>query len=384
MIKKIEKINWPVALFLILSPIIAVPACILWVKSGSFNWGTIILGFILFCLVELSITAGYHRYFSHRTYNAALPVKLFYLIFGAAAYQGSALSWSLDHRDHHNYVDDNEKDPYSINRGFLWAHFLWLLVKNDYHADKESKAGDLLKDPWVVLQNKIWIPLGAFVAFAFPGLIALAWGDFWGGVFVAGVTRAVINHHSTFLINSLAHCWGKQTYSDSHTARDNWFAAFLTFGEGYHNYHHEFPSDYRNGVRVWDWDPSKWLIKGLSLVGMTSNLKTIHEEIIVRKRMQMKEKRMQRKLANANFDLISSRYSQMLSELKVQSETAFKNLSKLRDDYQKLVKDNFKPGFVQLEMRVLQDQIADARSEFKHAVKNWNLLRRKVLAYARA
>lgn len=384
MTEKIRKINWPVALFLIISPIVAVPSLIIWLQSGSFNWQTIVLSVVLFCLVELSITAGYHRYFSHRSYQAALPVKLFYLIFGAAAYQGSALSWSLDHRDHHNYVDDNDKDPYSINKGFLWAHFVWLIFKRDNHDNKETKGADLLKDPWIKLQHRTWIPVGAFVAFALPGLIAMSWGDFWGGVFIAGVCRAVVNHHSTFLINSLSHCVGKQTYSDSHTARDNWFAAFLTFGEGYHNYHHEFPSDYRNGVRAWDWDPTKWLIKGLSFIGMTSNLKKIREEIIVRKRMHMKEKRLLMKLAKANVNIADSKENKILDNLKQQFEDAYKQLSKLRDDYQALTKTMSRPGMVELEIQILKDRIESARYEFYRAVRDWKVMQKRVLAYARA
>ena len=91
-----------------------------------------------------------------------------------------------------------------------------------------------------MLQDKIEVPMGLVGAILVPGLIAMAWGDFWGGVFVAGFLRSVVNHHSTFLINSLAHCVGSQNYSDKRSARDNWFAAFLTFGEGFHNFHHEF------------------------------------------------------------------------------------------------------------------------------------------------
>lgn len=384
---KPRKINWPNALFFTLVPPISIVASIILWKQNLITWPTLILGLILFSFMELSITAGYHRLFSHRTYQANFLVKLFFLIFGAGALQGSALQWSLDHREHHNYVDDNDKDPYSINKGFFWAHMGWLYFKQDEQLSVGAiKAGDLINDKLVMLQYRTWVPLGLFVSFLFPALVALAWGDFWGGLFIAGGLRSVINHHSTFLINSLSHCVGKQTYSDSHSARDNWFTAFLTFGEGYHNYHHEFPSDYRNGVRVWDWDPTKWLIKGLSLVGMTSNLKKISEEIIVRKRTQMKEKRMHKKLAKLNFNLLNSNHSTMLEELKLKYENAFKQLRELRERQQELaqMRKVQRQVFIKQEIKVIKRKISEARDDFYKAIREWNLTRRRVLAYARA
>lgn len=376
-----REINWTNAIYFSVIPVMCIFTTYHWFKTGSFNWPTIILGVILMTMVELSITAGYHRLFSHRTYDAAWPVRLFFLIFGAAGLQGSAIQWALDHRDHHNYVDNNDKDPYSIGKGFFWAHMGWLYFKQNEQLDEMDKAGDLTDDPLVISQFYYWVPLGFFVGYILPGLIAWSWGDFFGGVFIAGFLRSVINHHATFLINSLTHCVGKQTYSDTHSARDNWFTAFLTFGEGYHNYHHEFPSDYRNGVRAWDWDPSKWVIKGLSLLGLTYNLKTINEEIILRKRMQMKEKAMRKKLNKANFDF--SKYAPSFDELKANFEAAFRSLSNLRQEYKNLSKQSYKPGFVGLEVKVLKDRIAEARREFKDAARQWNGFRRKVLAFAK-
>lgn len=385
-----RKVNWTNSLYLIIAPFVALAGLYFWLRSGSFNWNTIILLVILMTFCQLSITAGYHRLFSHRTYSAAWPVRLFFLIFGAAAFEGSAVHWSLDHRVHHNYVDDNDKDPYSIGKGFFWAHMGWLLFKQDeqlYEEEQNHRARDLFEDPLLVWQMKHWVLIGIVVTFVLPALIALVWGDFWGGLFVAGVLRSVINHHATFLINSLSHVMGKQTYSDSHSARDNLFTAFLTFGEGYHNYHHEFPSDYRNGVRVWDWDPTKWVIKALTYCGMTWNLKKIPEEIIIRKKMQMKEKRLQRKLAD-NKAFFATSHGQALLGLKDNMEAAFKELSKLRQQMQKLMKskNQFNHGhkFIKLEIEDLKGRMQKARDDFMSAVKEWNLQRRRVLAFARA
>lgn len=381
-----RRFNWVVGSYLLVSPFVAAFGLYVWLSSGSFNWATITLLMVIMTFAQVSITAGYHRLFAHRAYQAKWPVRLFFLLFGAAAFEGSALQWSLDHRNHHNYVDDKDKDPYAITRGFFWAHMGWLLFKQDEQLEEVNKAGDLLDDPLVTWQYRYWIGLGIFFGFVLPGLIAWIWGDMWGGVFIVGFLRSVINHHATFLINSLSHCVGKQTYSDTHSARDNLFTALLTFGEGYHNYHHEFASDYRNGPRWYDWDPSKWIIKALSLVGLTYNLKTIREEIIVRKRMQMTEKRMRRRLEGSNFNFFGSQDFKILEQLKDRMEATFKDLSKLRDQYQTLAKaiKLQDQGFSKLELNVLNDRINQAREQFMRYVSEWNTMQRRVLAYAAA
>ncbi len=375
---KAREIGWVNVLFLSLSPLIAGFGLWYWIKQGYFNWNTIILGLIFTTIIQVSITAGYHRLFSHRCFQAAWPVRFFFLVFGAAAFEGSALTWSLDHRDHHNYIDDEEKDPYAITKGFIWAHLGWLLFKPLAGRRSLTKAGDLLEDPLVVWQNKWWLLVGIFAGYILPALIALSWHDFWGGLFLVGFLRAVINHHSTFLINSLSHCFGKQTYSDKHSARDNFFTAILTFGEGYHNYHHEFSSDYRNGPQFFDWDPTKWTIKGLSYLGLTTNLKTIPEEIIIRKRWQMTEKRMLQKFEKHKV-LIG--HSQILSQLKEKVETAFKQLTQLRNEYQTIQKSG--QSLVVIEVRVLKRKIAEAREEFLQHIKEWNYNYSLVVARAR-
>jgi stearoyl-CoA desaturase (delta-9 desaturase) len=382
--RQARKIGWLNVIFLFVSPFVAFYGLWTWIKSGNFNINTIILTLIFITIIQVSITGGYHRLFSHRCYQATWPVRLFFLVFGAAAFEGSALMWSLDHRDHHNYVDDEEKDPYAITRGFFWAHFGWLLFKPVKGTRDKAKAGDLMRDPLVVWQDKYWLIVGIFAGYILPGLIALSWGDFFGGVFLAGFLRAVINHHSTFLINSLSHCVGQQTYSDTHSARDNLFTAFLTFGEGYHNYHHEFSSDYRNGPRYYDWDPTKWVIKGLSLVGLTSNLKTIPEEIIVRKRWQMREKRMMQKIAKDNVKIFDSE-GKIMNALKEKAEATFQQLTKLRTEYQvlnKYIQLNGK-DLVAQEIKTLKRKIAEAKDEFISYAREWNYNRLKVLAYAR-
>ena len=128
-----------------------------------------------------------------------------------------------------------------------------------------------------------------------PAFVALIWGDFFGGLFIAGFVRLVLNHHFTFFINSYCHFFGKQPYSDKNTARDSTFISFFTYGEGYHNFHHAFEGDYRNGVRFFDFDPGKWLIWGLSKMGWAFNLKKVNSLRILATRLAMDEMRLQKK-----------------------------------------------------------------------------------------
>ncbi len=369
--------NWINAVYLILSPFVAVFGLWWWIAGGYANWPTIILAIIYAVFCELSITAGYHRLFSHQTYKAHWLVRAFFLIFGACALQGSAICWSVDHRIHHRNVDDNDKDPYSINKGFFWAHMGWLLYKTDEQLKENVSHQDLLDDPLVRFQYKHWVLIAVVIGFLLPGLIAgFGWGDFIGGVLVAGITRTVINHHSTFLINSLSHISGSQTYSDSHSARDNWFTAFLTFGEGFHNFHHEFPSDYRNGVRFYHFDPTKWLINGLSRVGLTSDLLRVRQEIIVRKRIAMKEKRLSKRFAR-QWVLPELRMpKRALLRLRKRIEFAGKKLSELRNHHEEI-------RHKKLDSSEVQAKMADARAEFKHKVSLWKSMSRRFrkLAY---
>jgi len=127
--------------------------------------------------------------------------------------------------------------------------------------------------------------------------VALGWmtGDILGMLLLAGVLRLVVSHHFTFFINSLAHTWGKRPYSEENTAVDNGLIALVTWGEGYHNYHHAFQSDYRNGIRWWQYDPSKWLINALAWTGMVTDRKRTPWFRIQRARLAMEFARLKQR-----------------------------------------------------------------------------------------
>lgn len=239
----------------------------------------------------LAITTGYHRLWSHKTYDAHWTVRLVLMLFGSMALQNSVLHWAANHRMHHQHVDDNERDPYSAGRGLWFSHIGWMLRSYPSGEADLDTVRDLQKDPIVAFQHRHYLKIALGLNVGLP--LALGWlhGDLWGVFLLAGVLRLVVSHHFTFLINSAAHAFGRQPYSDEHSARDNGWLAFLTYGEGYHNFHHQFAHDFRNGIRWWQWDPSKWIIRSLSWVGLTRKLKRTPDVVIQRARLDMQFRR---------------------------------------------------------------------------------------------
>lgn len=285
-----EKVNWPTSSFLIGTLLLALTAVPLYIWRFGLDWFQVAFFFVMFCAAGFSITLGYHRLFTHRAFQAHWTVRLFTLVFGASAFENSVLLWACEHRSHHKHVDHDD-DPYNINEGLFQAHIGWLLFKLKPLPPFDNVL-DLQKDKLVVWQHRYIHWIGATVAFVIPAAIGYAWGG-WsaalGAFLIAGVARVVVLQHCTFCINSLCHYIGKQPYSSKCSARDSWLTAILTFGEGYHNYHHEFQHDYRNGVKPWQFDPTKWIIWTLNLVGLADNLKRVADEKIALAEQQERE-----------------------------------------------------------------------------------------------
>lgn len=293
----LQEINWVSAIFLVVTPMLAVILLPIYMYFHGWSWGLTAFLVILYSISNLSITVCYHRYFAHRSFDVPMWVQVLFLLVASMAFQGSALRWAADHRRHHREVDTDE-DPYTINKGFFHAHLGWMLFK-DRHPDVDVIPRDLATHKWVQLQHNYYIVVAIFMGFVVPGLLGMALGfGFWPGVLVGGLTRIVLSQHSTFLINSAAHTFGNQPYTDKNTARDSFTMAFLTFGEGYHNYHHYFQADYRNGVRWYQWDPSKWVIASMAIVGLAKRLKKVSAEEILKARIAMEEKRILARGAN--------------------------------------------------------------------------------------
>ena len=265
-----------------------------------------------FIATGLSITLGYHRLFSHVAFQASWPVRLLTLIFGAAAFENSAMHWVSDHRRHHKHVD-HEDDPYDISQGFWYAHMGWILFKLDAEAPLDN-IQDLRKDPIFVWQDKYYTPIAVGFGLLLPALLGFlhsGWLGALGGFFLAGVARVTAVQHMTFFINSLCHTVGSQPYSDRCSARDSWIMAIFTFGEGYHNYHHEFQHDYRNGVKWWQWDPTKWTIWTLEKLRLVRGLRRVPEEKVLLSQLTDTRRRLNARLT-CKKTILNARIREML------------------------------------------------------------------------
>lgn len=266
--------------FVILAHALAV-AGLVYLTAIRFSWPTLILGLTWYAACGLAITGGYHRLFSHRSFQAVAPLRALSLAFGAGAVQNSAIKWSIDHRIHHEHTD-SESDPYNIRRGFWWAHVGWLFYREDERP--LEAAPDLLADRLVRFQHRYYLPLAVVFGVGLPTAIASLWGDAWGGFLVAGFLRLVVQWHATFSVNSFAHTIGNRPYCLRTSARDSVVTALISLGEGYHNFHHRFQADYRNGVRWFHFDPTKWFVWTMSKLGMTRDLRRTPREAIQRAR----------------------------------------------------------------------------------------------------
>lgn len=271
-----SRINWTNTVFLFIVHVLA------GLSLSHLTMPNLVLGAVWFFACGMAITGGYHRLFSHPTYKAVWPLRLLYLLFGAASVQNSALKWSADHRRHHAYTD-KEGDPYNIKKGFWWAHIGWVLTKPSVPTDY-SNVKDLERDALVRWQHRFYVPLAVLMVIL-PAIVAqLWWGDGVGALLVAGFLRLTLQYHVTFSVNSFAHWLGSQPYSTANSARDSWITALLTLGEGYHNFHHKFQNDYRNGIGWYQFDPTKWFVWLGSKVKITWDLRRTPRDFIDRAR----------------------------------------------------------------------------------------------------
>jgi stearoyl-CoA desaturase (delta-9 desaturase) len=250
--------------------------CIIGVPIYIYNYGFHFIDFALFLFwvlaTGLAITVGYHRLLAHRAFKAHPIVTFLTLFFGAAAFEESALQWTSQHRDHHKYVD-TPRDPYNIKQGFFYAHIGWIIFHN--HPIDYTNVRDLQQNKMILHQHQhyIWWAVGAGILL--PLITGILWSNWLSALLIAVFGRITFVHHGTFFINSVCHYFGKAAYDPNCTAKDHWLVAFLTNGEGYHSFHHRFPSDYRNGHKWYHWDPSKWLIALMSKIGLTRDLKQV-------------------------------------------------------------------------------------------------------------
>lgn len=259
---------------------------------------TLYLSVFHYTLTVLAVTTGYHRYWSHRSYSIdpsynILPV--FFTIFGSSAGIESARKFKSLHRLHHMYCN-TDKDPYNYRKNFFWAHLGWRIVKNRKIIRLLDEENELLQtendfkdhegnfDLEMVKAEKFlkWQEDNNFTLYVLFGLVAPSlmanyfWDDLVGGFVYSGLIRSFIAQQSIFSVNSLGHFLGSQPFEDKKTPRDSFIVSFLTFGEGYNNFHHKFPKDYRNGHYYYRYDPTKWFLNFCYRCRAIFGVKSLH------------------------------------------------------------------------------------------------------------
>jgi stearoyl-CoA desaturase (delta-9 desaturase) len=226
----------------------------------------------------LGITAGAHRLWSHKSFVAAWPVRLVFMLANSAAHQGSIYHWVKDHRMHHRHTD-TDLDPHSIEYGFFYSHIGWLFFRKTdkfREAAREIQMEDMENDSFVMFQHKNYFVMSNLFCFVLPSFYGYyVWNSLWIGYFYFGVLRWVLLLHITWCVNSVAHMWGSTPYNDRLSSRQNTFTSLVAMGEGWHNYHHSYPYDYRASENNWnnEWNPTTLLLDGLSAFGLVWNKK---------------------------------------------------------------------------------------------------------------
>ena len=258
--------------------------------NEALHWRDLVIGAVLYTATALGVTVGFHRLLTHRAFKTGPVTRAVLAILGSAAIEGPVTSWVADHRKHHAY-SDREGDPHSPHvgheegwrgalKGFFHAHVGWLFIHTQ-RGSKERFAPDLLKDPVIRFVDRtffVWAIAGLLLPFvlgwAFGGTIeaaltALLW---------AGVLRMFLLHHVTYSVNSLCHMFGGRPYDTKDHSRNFAPVAWLSFGEGWHNNHHAFPTSAKHGLRWWQPDPSAWLISTLEKLGLARDVVRISPE----------------------------------------------------------------------------------------------------------
>jgi len=374
-----NRVNWPTSLFLIITLIISLTALPVYLWHFGVDWFQAVLFVVFFAASSMSITLGYHRLFSHKSFKAKWPVKLWVLVFGASAFEGSVVEWCTDHRRHHKHVD-HEDDPYDITRGFFHAHLGWLMFKLRPEPPLDN-IPDLTSDPMVMWQHRYFPLIGATVNLAVVPAIGWLWGGWQsalGALLIGGILRVVLVQHSTFCINSFCHMIGKRPYSTRHTARDSWLMALFTFGEGYHNYHHEFQHDYRNGVKPWQFDPTKWAIWTMSMLGLTSELRRVPEEKIQLAEIAEKHRQLSAAM-EAKPSLLCETTSHLIEKAQERLHQATQLWEQRKAEYARATEKKLEESKEKLAQ--LQRDFEEAATNLRRAIEEWHAVHQ--VAWAR-
>lgn len=235
-----------------------------------FSWSALGTAIFLHWLFgSIGICLGYHRLLTHRSLQVPKGLEYAIALIGSLALQGGPIFWVAGHRRHHAYTEDVNKDPYSAKRGFWWSHMGWLLYKRPEFFEYESNrkfAPDLAKDAFYRWLDRYYLLL------QIPCGLGLYLVGGWSFVIYGLFVRAVLLWHSTWLINSASHITGYRSHESDDNSRNLWWAAILTYGEGWHNNHHAYPNVAKAGWKWWEVDMTWWVIVSLRQLGLARRI----------------------------------------------------------------------------------------------------------------
>jgi fatty-acid desaturase len=265
-LKEDTRINWHTASFMALFHIGAVAALFM------FSWQALVAALVLWWIsASLGVGMGFHRLLTHRAYKTPKLVEYLITVCGLLALEGGTINWVVTHRMHHAHTDA-PGDPHTPREGGWWAHIGWMLKGTAQSHDQQTLARyapDMVKDRFHVLANNIyWVPITLLAI----GLLALGG---WSFVLWAVFFRVTFNFHATWLVNSATHMWGRRRFATRDDSTNNWWVALLTFGEGWHNNHHAYPTAARHGLAWYEIDLNWWGIRTLQFLRLAKGVKLV-------------------------------------------------------------------------------------------------------------
>ncbi|XP_013187169.1 acyl-CoA Delta-9 desaturase isoform X1 [Amyelois transitella] len=247
-------------------------------------WLTDLFAVFLYLCSGLGVTAGAHRLWAHKSYKARLPLRLLLTVFNTIAFQDAVIDWARDHRLHHKY-SETDADPHNATRGFFFSHIGWLLVRKHPQIKEKGPTidlNDLRADPVLHFQKKYYLYLMPLACFVMPTLVPTLWGEsLWNAYFVCAIFRYIYVLNVTWLVNSAAHAWGSKPYDKNINPVETKPVSLVVLGEGFHNYHHTFPWDYKTAeLGDYSLNFSKLFIDAMAKIGWAYDLKTVSPDVI--------------------------------------------------------------------------------------------------------
>lgn len=280
----------------VIAPFVGLLVAIYGFWGRGFSWVDLALLALMYTATGLGITIGYHRLFTHRSFETVRPIRLLLAVLGSMAVQGPVLRWVATHRRHHQHSDrvEDPHSPHGSGRGVLgviagwWhAHLGWVFRPDA--PDLERYAQDLQKDGILRLVSRyfgVWVALGLLLPTVAGGLITQSWVGALLGFLWGGLVRIFLVHHVTWSINSICHLWGTRPFDSGDQSRNNLVCGVLAFGEGWHNNHHAFPSSARHGLRWWQVDIGFLVICLLKSLGLAWRVRVPGRDSIRRVRLR--------------------------------------------------------------------------------------------------